>query len=225
MAFAALVVACRRHDSAVTTNASAETAAPVPASAPVQADSVASASALSAPAPSASASPSASARAAAPPITDKERAEALREATEYGMLAMISSDAGLGDLLVGPGMQVRDAAAPPRSTSGSVRMGSLIVSGTTPSEVIQRIIRQSFGRFRGCYQVGLRSNPSLQGRVTTKFVIDKNGTVVTAQDGGSDLPDQTVVQCVVHVFTTLTFPQPDNGGVVVVSAPLMFDPK
>ena len=39
------------------------------------------------------------------------------------------------------------------------------VSGRLPPEVIQRIVRQNFGRFRLCYENGLRNNPNLQGRV------------------------------------------------------------
>ena len=34
-------------------------------------------------------------------------------------------------------------------------------NGRLPAEVIQRIVRQNFGRFRLCYEAGLRGNPSL----------------------------------------------------------------
>ncbi|MGL1204156.1 AgmX/PglI C-terminal domain-containing protein, partial [Vibrio parahaemolyticus] len=71
--------------------------------------------------------------------------------------------------------------------------------------------RQNFGRFKLCYESGLRSNPALAGRVSIKFVIDRSGAVSTAQDGGSELPDQTVVQCVVRGFSNLSFPQPEGG--------------
>ena len=42
-------------------------------------------------------------------------------------------------------------------------------------------------------------------------------------DGGSDLPDQSVVQCVVRGFGNLSFPQPE-GGMVTVVYPIMFNP-
>ncbi|MEO8797655.1 MAG: hypothetical protein ABI551_07210, partial [Polyangiaceae bacterium] len=45
------------------------------------------------------------------------------------------------------------------------------VNGRIPQEVIQRIVRQNAGRYRACYESGLRSNPSLGGRVAVKFVI------------------------------------------------------
>jgi len=43
------------------------------------------------------------------------------------------------------------------------------VNGRLPPEVIQRIVRQNFGRFRNCYESSLRTNPSLTGRVAVKF--------------------------------------------------------
>jgi hypothetical protein len=105
----------------------------------------------------------------------------------------------------------------------SMRQGATQVNGRLPPEVIQRIVRQNFGRFRLCYENGLRTNPNLAGRVSVKFVIDRSGSVATAQDGGSEIPDQSVVSCVVRGFGNLSFPQPE-GGIVTVVYPIMFDP-
>ena len=105
----------------------------------------------------------------------------------------------------------------------TMRDTSTTVSGRLPPEVIQRIVRQNFGRFRLCYENGLRSNPRLQGRVTAKFVIDRTGAVATTGDGGSDLPDQAVIACVLRGFGNLSFPQPE-GGVVTVIYPIAFAP-
>ena len=97
------------------------------------------------------------------------------------------------------------------------------MNGRLPAEVIQRIVRQNFGRFRMCYEDGLRGNPSLQGRVGVKFAIDRSGGVAMASDGGSDLPDQGVVKCVVRGFENLSFPAPE-GGIVTVVYPIVFSP-
>jgi hypothetical protein len=104
-----------------------------------------------------------------------------------------------------------------------LRMSSPSVSGRIPPEVIQRVVRQSFGRFRGCYEAGLRNNPSLQGRVAVSFIIGRDGAVSGAQNGGSDLADSNVVSCVVRSFYGLSFPAPE-GGVVRVTYPIMFSP-
>ena len=109
-----------------------------------------------------------------------------------------------------------------RTKPPSVRMGATSVSGRLPPEVIQRIVRQNFGRFRLCYETGLRNNPNLQGRVSVSFVISKEGAV-NSVSGGGDLPDSGVINCVTKAFYGLSFPQPE-GGVVKVAYPIMFAP-
>lgn len=109
-----------------------------------------------------------------------------------------------------------------RAKPPSVRMGATSVSGRLPPEVIQRIVRQNFGRFRLCYENGLRNNPNLQGRVQVSFVIGRDGSVGSV-GGGGDLPDGNVVSCVTRAFYGLSFPQPE-GGIVKVTYPIMFSP-
>ncbi|APR78091.1 Hypothetical protein A7982_03438 [Minicystis rosea] len=110
-----------------------------------------------------------------------------------------------------------------RAKPPQVRMGATQVSGRLPPEVIQRIVRQNFGRFRLCYENGLRNNPNLQGRVSVRFVIGRDGAVSQVQNGGSDMPDGSVVSCTVRAFYGLSFPQPE-GGIVTVTYPIMFSP-
>jgi hypothetical protein len=105
----------------------------------------------------------------------------------------------------------------------SIRMGATQVSGRLAPEVIQRIVRQNFGRFRMCYENGLKTNPSLTGRVAVRFVIARDGSVASVANGGSDLPDSGVVSCVVRSFGGLSFPQPE-GGIVTVVYPLTLTP-
>jgi hypothetical protein len=100
----------------------------------------------------------------------------------------------------------------------------VITNGHLPPEVIQRIVRQNDGRFRACYEQGLRANPSLTGRVTVKFVVDRAGAVALASDGGSDLPDEGVRRCVVSAFAALSFPAPASG-MLTVSYPIVFNPE
>jgi hypothetical protein len=97
------------------------------------------------------------------------------------------------------------------------------VSGRLPPEVVYRIVRQNFGRFRLCYENGLRNNPNLQGRVAVRFVIGRDGVTSNVSNGGSDMPDSGVISCVVRGFYGLSFPQPE-GGIVTVVVPLNFSP-
>lgn len=106
---------------------------------------------------------------------------------------------------------------------GLVRVGVASVSGRLPPEIIQRTVRQNFGRFKFCYEAGLRSNPNLQGRVSVRFIINREGGVASAENGGSDLTDSSVVSCVTRAFYGLSFPQPENG-IVTVTYPIVFSP-
>lgn len=105
-----------------------------------------------------------------------------------------------------------------------LRMGSSSVSGRLPAEIVQRVVRQRFGRYRACYVDGLRRDPALAGRVAVSFVIGREGAVAAAVDGGSDLPDAAVIACVVDAFRGLSFPAPESG-VITVNYPLLFAPE
>ncbi len=111
-----------------------------------------------------------------------------------------------------------------RGNPPKVKMGATSVSGRLPPEVIQRIVRQNFGRFRLCYENGLRANPKLEGKVVVKFEIDKLGAVSAvslAKD--TSMPDKGVSACVERSFHGLSFPQPEGGKVVVIY-PILFSP-
>ena len=110
-----------------------------------------------------------------------------------------------------------------RTKAPQVRMGATQVSGRLPPEVIRRIVRQNYGRFRLCYEQGLGKNPNLTGRVGVRFVIGRDGAVSNVSNGGSDLPDSNVVNCVVKAFYGLSFPKPE-GGIVTVTYPIMLEP-
>ncbi len=110
-----------------------------------------------------------------------------------------------------------------RTRPPQVRMGATTVNGRLPPEVIQRIVRQNYGRFRLCFENGLRNNPNLQGRVSVRFVIGRDGSVSNVGNAGSDLPDPAVVSCVTRAYYGLSFPQPE-GGIVTVVYPIMFSP-
>jgi FHA domain len=107
---------------------------------------------------------------------------------------------------------------------GQMRPGATSVSGHLPPAVIQRIIRQNFGRFRMCYEQGLARNPNLEGRVAARFVIGRDGAVSNVSNGGSDIPDSGVASCVLNAFYGLSFPAPEDGIVTVVY-PILFSPS
>ncbi len=111
----------------------------------------------------------------------------------------------------------------PVSRGPQVTMGAISVSGRLPPEVIRRIVRQQWGRFRLCYESGWRKNPNLIGRVGVRFVIGRDGAVSNVRNGGSDLPDASVIRCVMGQFNNMVFPQPE-AGIVSITLPIMFTP-
>ncbi len=121
------------------------------------------------------------------------------------------------------------AAAPAGPSSGKrvprIRIGQVTLTGPLPIEVVQRIVRQNFGRLRVCYDNGLRANAELEGKVTVKFTIKPDGSVGTVDDGGgTTLPDKDMIACLRRAFGTLSYPEPENGGAVVVLYPMVFSP-
>ncbi len=132
-----------------------------------------------------------------------------------------------------PGPPAFSATAPtvalqPHPEPGSAAAPSRVeapaaLSGRLPPEVIQRVVREHFEEFRRCYEAGLGRDATLSGRVNVRFVISRQGTVASASDGGSSLPDAQVRDCVINAFKPLEFPKPENGTVTVVY-PIMLAP-
>jgi hypothetical protein len=141
-----------------------------------------------------------------------------------GSIGTCGTNCGMGPGRGGIGWSVGTTGPGHHSSAPRLRTaGPTTVNGHIPAEVIQRVVRQNYGRFRACYENGLRTNPNLTGRVTARFVIGRDGSVTTVANGGSDLPNSSVVSCVVTQFYGLSFPAPD-GGVVSVIYPIMFTP-
>lgn len=109
-------------------------------------------------------------------------------------------------------------------SSPTLRGGVIEVKGDLDPEIVHRIVRQNFGRFRLCYELGLKTNAELRGRVTTKFVIGRDGNVTSSQDHQSEMASSAVVRCVNGAFSNLSFPSPGKGTVTVVY-PLVFSPR
>ena len=97
-----------------------------------------------------------------------------------------------------------------------------MVNGRLMPELVQWVVRQSFGRLRTCYEAGLQRDPGLEGRISVQFVIDREGAVTMAMAGSdTTLPDREVVRCVTKAYESMSFPKPE-GGIVTVVYPVTF---
>jgi hypothetical protein len=136
----------------------------------------------------------------------------------------------IGNGLLGPGQGRegwgRSNALQPRGHTPKTPIlrtaNTELQGGRIPPQVVQRIVRQNFGRFRLCYQQGLARNPGLEGRIPVRFIIGRDGAVSSVSAMGG-FPDSQVQNCVQSAFYGLSFPPPE-GGVVKVTYPLMFSP-
>lgn len=116
-----------------------------------------------------------------------------------------------------PAIRHETRAAPRILDTGGDMIGKL------PPEVIKRVIRANFPRFRRCYERGLASDPTLAGTVVVRLIVDATGAVETASLAGGTLDDATVRTCVLGVYATLSFPDPESGK-VFVTYPIDFQP-
>jgi hypothetical protein len=92
----------------------------------------------------------------------------------------------------------------------SVRIGAEATRGI-PIDVIRRILRQNYGRYRECYKTGIKRRPDLHGEVMVRFVIERDGSTSNARDGGSTLPDVPVIRCMINSVGGLSFPKAEGS--------------
>ncbi len=102
--------------------------------------------------------------------------------------------------------------------------GGGIVIGGLDKAVIDAVIKNHLNQIRYCYQRELIKNPTLGGKVVVKFVIGKTGEVSSAMTKSSTVGSEAVEGCINKRFYGFRFPEPNGGGIVVVSYPFMFSP-
>jgi hypothetical protein len=126
-------------------------------------------------------------------------------------------------MMAEPPIEQLDDDGLPRRRPAQVRMGRVEVSGKLPPEVVQRIVRQHFGRFRLCYDHARNDDPSLRGRIAVRFVVEHHGAVRNPALVESDVKHARMVDCVVNAFRAIPFPEPEEGRVRVLY-PIEFTP-
>ena len=141
--------------------------------------------------------------------------EAAEESTQEAASASQVKKANYGyemidDLATGP---AQPAATPPAD----------FPAGRLAPELVQSTVRGRFNDMRACYEAALQQAPTLAGKVTARFKVQEDGTVIDVKDNGSTITDATMVQCVMGVFSTTTFPT-SSDGVVDVIYPIEFSP-
>jgi TonB family protein len=94
-------------------------------------------------------------------------------------------------------------------------------NGFLSQEEIQGTLRRNMASIRYCYDQQVARQPTLEGRVTVRFVIAPDGGVSSAEIASSTLGDVGVETCVKRAVTRIRFPQP-QGGSVIITYPFTF---
>ena len=129
-----------------------------------------------------------------------------------------------------PGSTVRSKARPdynalpdlPQYPCGPAQFDTGTGGMLNPA-VIQEHVRARYSKLKRCYEQGLGKNPGLGGKVTVRFVIEKDGRVGKAVPVCTSMPDPAVVACIVGEYGHMRFPRPE-AGIVTVVYPVTFSP-
>lgn len=105
-----------------------------------------------------------------------------------------------------------------------ISQGDVTLIGSLEKAQISDVLQDNISPIRLCYERALMSNPALSGALTVKFVIARDGSVSTASVRTSTLGDSTIERCITDRIRTLQFPQPNGGGIVIVTYPFVFTP-
>lgn len=142
---------------------------------------------------------------------------------------------GTGDLKTGgPMLGERGAglaAGGPMSREGRapsvMRPGRVETRGGLSAEAIRRTVARHRAEVRFCYEQALQGTPDLAGRVTVTFVVAPSGVVQGAQvEGGrTSLGHAGAERCISDAVRRWSFPQPEDGGVVMVTYPFVFQSR
>jgi len=100
--------------------------------------------------------------------------------------------------------------------------GDPLIIGALDSALIDKVIKRHMSQIKYCYTRELNKDPSIGGKVTMKFVIANDGSVSNAQVKTSTMGNAAVEGCITKMFLRMQFPEPNGGGIVIVSYPFLF---
>ncbi len=110
----------------------------------------------------------------------------------------------------------------------SIRSGGpeeAVVMGSIDASAVEAALLAHRDEFRLCYEREINAeNPSMQGRVSTSFVIGSSGSVNQAGVKSTTLKNANVERCILGVIKRIAFPIPKGAGTVEVSYPFKFSP-
>lgn len=123
----------------------------------------------------------------------------------------------------GEGAEVTERKVRGQTTVGSG--GDIGGSGEFDSAVVVRTIKTRIKAIQACYELELRRNPTLAGKVTVQFSIQPQGNVTEVKVTNNSTGDDAVAQCVANTIGRFRFNPGPEGGSVSYSYPFVFAPQ
>ncbi|MFO0659589.1 MAG: AgmX/PglI C-terminal domain-containing protein [Polyangiaceae bacterium] len=93
-----------------------------------------------------------------------------------------------------------------------IKMDLATVKGGLMPEVVNRIIRQNYGRLVLCYEHGLEKTPTLAGAVTLEMSISSKGDLSPLKSIDNTLADASMVTCIENAMQKVSFPESETGN-------------
>ena len=109
-----------------------------------------------------------------------------------------------------------------KKESHHVSGGKTIVVGGLDKDVIMKVISRHQNEIKFCYEQELQKNAALAGKVAVNWTIDSSGSVVDATVAESSIDNEKVESCIAQKVRRWRFPEPQGGGVVLVTFPWLF---
>jgi len=101
-------------------------------------------------------------------------------------------------------------------------IGTPVIMGALPMEVIKKVIDENKLQIRYCYEVQLQRQQNLEGKISMKWVIGATGSVADVKVKDTTMNNAAVENCIKEKIRTWRFPAPAGGGIVEVNYPFIF---
>lgn len=122
-----------------------------------------------------------------------------------------------------------DAAAPVEvgltfSRRGAPAGAAISPLGSIGAEALRKVLDEHAGEIRLCYRQALARNGRLQGKVTLRWIVRADGSVLdpAVDEAGTTLLDGAVRECMIARVRGWSFPRPRDGRVAVIANPWVF---
>jgi len=102
--------------------------------------------------------------------------------------------------------------------------GRPVIRGSLDKEIIRRVIRRHRNEYRYCYEKQLNKEQDLSGKISVKFTIAGNGSIIASSVSDSTMNNSDVESCLTRKIKRWVFPAPKGGGIVTVKYPFIFKP-